>query len=318
VAYRHEVLTSCSRKLALICGLLLLAVGQAWSTGAPSAPQIKQASVNGVTLVYEEQGDGAPVVFIHGCCTDYRAWDAQRQAIAPHYRFIGLNLRYHGTAPWPDDGSKYSHQTHADDIAAFIRGLNAGPVDLVGWSYSGLIVMLVAVQHPELVHSLTIHEPGSVSFLTDPASIKIAGEDRQAMLAPAIAAAKAGDAAGAARLVPIGVNHQPDFWDTATPGTRSMFADNARTIPLVFFTAPPPPPMTCDKLRQIKIPALMTYGGDTRPFYRIAAEGAASCIPGAQLVSIQGGRHLAIVQQPDAFNAALLQFLAKAGSQPKP
>ena len=138
------------------------------------------------------------------------------------------------------------------------------------------------------------------------------------MLAPAIAAAKAGDAAGAARLVPIGVNHQPDFWDTATPGTRSMFADNARTIPLAFVTAPPPPPMTCDQLRQIKIPALITYGGDTRPFYRIAAEGAAGCIPGAQLVTIQGGRHLAIVQQPDAFNAALLQFLAKAGSQPKP
>jgi pimeloyl-ACP methyl ester carboxylesterase len=81
--------------------------------------------------------------------------------------------------------------SHADDIAAFIRGLNAGPVDLVGWSYSGLIVMLVTVQHPELVHSLTIHEPGSVSFVTDPASLKIAGEERQAMLAPAIAAAKA-------------------------------------------------------------------------------------------------------------------------------
>ena len=224
MAYQHEILTSSSRKLALICGLLLLAVGQAWSAGAPSAPQIKQASVNGVTLVYQEQGDGAPVVFIHGCCTDYRAWDAQRQAIAPHYRFIGLNMRYFGTAPWPDDGSKYSHQTHADDIAAFIRGLNAGPVDLVGWSYSGPIVMLVALQHPELVHSLTIHEPGSLSFVTDPASVKIAGEDRQAVLAPAIAAAKAGDVAGAARLTPIGVNHQPDFWDTTTPDIRSMFA----------------------------------------------------------------------------------------------
>ena len=56
------------------------------------------------------------------------------------------------------------------------------------------------------------------------------------------------------------------------------------------------------------------YGGETRPFYRIAAEGAAGCISGAQLVTIQGGRHLA----PDAFNAALLPFLAKAGSQPKP
>ena len=312
---RYEALASCSRKLALICGLLLFAGGQVQSAKPPS---IKQASVNGVTLVYEEQGDGVPVVFVHGCCTDYRAWDAQRPAIAAHYRFIGLNLRYHGTAPWPDDGSKYSHQTHADDIAALIRGLNAGPVDLVGWSYSGLIVMLVAVQHPELLHSLTIHEPGSASFITDPASLKIVGEDRQAMLGSSIEAAKAGDVASAARLVPIGVNHQPDFWETATPDVRSMFLDNARTIPLAFIKAPPPPPMTCDQLRQIKIQTLITYGEDTRSLYHIVAEGAASCIPGSQLVAIKGGRHLAIVQQPDLFNAALLQFLSKAGSQPKP
>jgi pimeloyl-ACP methyl ester carboxylesterase len=256
------------------------------------------------------------VVFIHGCCTDYRAWDAQRQAIAPHYRFIGLNMRYFGTAPWPDDGSKYSQQTDADDIAAFIRGLNAGPVDLVGWSYSGPIVMLVVLQHPELVHSLTIHEPASVTYITDPAIAKTALEDRQAALAPAIAAAKAGDFAGAARLTPIGVNHQPDFWDTTTPEIRSMFLDNARTWTPAL-AAPPQPPITCDMLHQIKIPVLITYGEDTRSFFRIAAEGAASCIPGAQLVTVPG-RHLAIAQQPKAFNAALLQFLAKAGSQPKP
>ena len=316
MTYRHEVLTSCSRKLALICGLLLLAAGHAWAAGAPSAPQIKQASVNGVTLVYEEQGDGAPVVFIHGCCSDYRAWDAQRQAIASHYRFIGLNLRYHGTAPWPDDGSKYSHQTHADDIAAFIRGLNAGPVDLVGWSLSGPIVLLVAIQHPELLHSLMIHEPASVAFVTDPASLKIAAEDRQAMVAAWSAASKAGDIVTAARLVPMLANNQPDFFDTASPDIRSMFQDNARTVPLLL-AAPPPPPITCDQLRQLKIPALMTYGADTRPFYRISAEGAAGCIPGAQLIAVPG-RHLAIAQQPDAFNAVLLQFLAKAGSQPKP
>jgi pimeloyl-ACP methyl ester carboxylesterase len=257
------------------------------------------------------------VVFVHGCCSDYRAWDAQRQALAPHYRFIGLNLRDHGSAPWPDDGSKYSVKTHADDLAAFLRGLNTGPVDVVAWSSSGPTALLVAAQHPELVHSLTIHEPGSVAWVTDPASLKIAGEDRQTMFAPVIAASKAGDVTGANLLVPVAVNHQPDFWDTATPHIRSMFLDNARTLP-IFLAAPQPPPITCDMLRQIKIPALITYGEATRSFYRIAAEGAATCIPGAQLVSIPGGRHLAPVQQPEAFNATLLQFLSKAGSQPKP
>jgi pimeloyl-ACP methyl ester carboxylesterase len=62
---------------------------------------------------------------------------------------------------------------------------------------------------------------------------------------------------------------------------------------------------------------LLTVGADTRSYFRIAAEGAADCIPGVQFVAIPG-RHLAIIQQPEAFNAALLQLLAKAGSQPKP
>ena len=95
-----------------------------------------------------------------------------------------------------------------------------------------------------------------------------------------------------------------------------MFLDNARTFGL-FLAAPPPPPITCDQLHQIKIPAMITRGESTRPTYRIASEGAASCIPGVQFVTIPG-RHLAIAQQPEAFNAALLQLLAKAGSQPKP
>jgi len=72
--------------------------------------------------------------------------------------------------------------------------------------------------------------------------------------------------------------------------------------------------MTCDQLRQFKVPTLITYGSDTRLFYRIAAEAAAACIPGAKLVVIEGGRHLAIVQKAEAFNAALLEFLAKNGS----
>jgi pimeloyl-ACP methyl ester carboxylesterase len=243
--------------------------------------------------------------------------DAQRQAIASHYRFIALNLRYHGTAPWSDDGSNYSVKTHVDDVAAFIRGLNAGSVDLVGWSYSGPIVLLVAVQHPELVRSLTIYESTPGAFVTDPASLKSLGEDRQTMMGPVIAASKAGDVSAAARLVPAAVNHQPDFWDTATPDIRSMFLDNARTLP-IYFSAPPPPPITCDMLRQIKVPVLISRGEATRTIFRIATEGVANCIPGAKLTIIPNGRHLAMVQKPEAFNETLLQFLSDAGSQPKP
>jgi len=107
----------------------------------------------------------------------------------------------------------------------------AGLVDLVGWSYSSPIVMLVVLQHSELVHSLTLHESSSVTDVTDPAIAKIAAEDRVAALGPAIAAAKAGDFAGAARLTPIGVNHQPVqtvSWVAISCKSNQPAAENSR------------------------------------------------------------------------------------------
>ena len=148
------------------------------------APQIKQVSINSTKLIYQEQGQGRPIVFVHGAITDYRTWDGQREAVAAQNRFIALTMRYFGTDPWPDAGANYSMKTHTDDLVAFIQNLNAGPVDLVGWSYSGPIALLVAVQHPELVRSLFLDEPATLAFVTDPADLKVATEDRAAMACP--------------------------------------------------------------------------------------------------------------------------------------
>ena len=80
----------------------------------------------------------------------------------------------------------------------------------MGWSYGGAIALVVAVQHPELVKSMFLHEPaGIASFVTDPADVKAAGEDRREMIAPAAGANKAGDSAGAVRFFFDGVNGQP-------------------------------------------------------------------------------------------------------------
>jgi pimeloyl-ACP methyl ester carboxylesterase len=128
------------------------------------APQIKQVTIKSTKLTYQEQGQGRPVVFVHGAITDRRVWEGQREAVTAHNRFIALTMRYFGTDPWPDAGANYSMKTHTDDLVAFIQNLNAGPVDLIGWSYSGPIALLVAVQHPELVRSLFLDEPSTPGF----------------------------------------------------------------------------------------------------------------------------------------------------------
>jgi pimeloyl-ACP methyl ester carboxylesterase len=119
-------------------------------------PEIR---VNGVDLFYVDQGAGAPVVFVHGAWMDLRYWEPQREAVAAKYRFIAYTLRYHGAARWPDDGQLYSTVTHLTDLTAFIRRLNAGPVHLVGLSMGGRLATLTALEHPDLLRSLTVLEP---------------------------------------------------------------------------------------------------------------------------------------------------------------
>jgi pimeloyl-ACP methyl ester carboxylesterase len=272
-------------------------------------PAVKHASVNGVDLVYLEQGQGAPVVFVHGAFSDHRAWEGQREAVAQRHRYIALTQRYFGTAPWPDSGEKFSLATHADDLAVFIRELKAGPVRVVGWSYGGAIALALAVQHPELLKGLFLHEPaGIASFVTDPADAKAAGDDRREMVGPASSASKAGDTVGAVRLFFDGVNGQPGIFETLPPATQSMFLDNARTIPLQF-GAPPPPALSCAQLGQIKVPVTVAKGELTRASFRILADTASRCMQRSRLVVVSQGRHAAPALSPAAFNDALLDFL---------
>ena len=271
-------------------------------------PPVREARVNDVSLAYLEQGQGAPVVFVHGATLDYRAWEGQREAVSQRYRFIAPTQRYFGTGAWLDGGEKYSLATHAADLATFIRDLTGGPTHIVGWSYGGAIVLTLAVQHPELVKSLFVFEPGIATFVTDPVDAKAAAEDRQEMVTAAATASKAGDNAGAVRLFTDGVIGQPGAFDRLAPSLRSMFLDNARTVPL-HVGAPAPPPITCDLLGQIKVPVAIVKGELTRPFFRIAADAASRCIPGSRLIVIPQGRHSAPTEESSAFNEALLGFL---------
>ena len=274
----------------------------------PGAPQLKQIDINGVKITYQEQGHGTPVVFVHGAITDHRVWEGQREAVAAHNRFVAPTMRYFGTDPWPDKGANYSMKTHTDDLIAFLQSLNAGPVDLVGWSYSGPIALLVAVQHPELVHSLFLDEPSTLALVTDQVELKTATQDRTAMAGPAAAAVKTGDLTGAVKILFNAVNDQANLFDTVAPAVRTMLLDNARTLP-ASFAAPPPPPITCEQLARIKVPTAVAVGELTRPFYKIAAGSVARCIAGAKLVVIPKARHAAAVQATAQFNEVLLRFL---------
>jgi pimeloyl-ACP methyl ester carboxylesterase len=298
-------------------GISLLALAASVSVGCQSmAPPVsKAANVNGSSLNYIEQGQGATVVMVHGGISDHRIWNMQREAIAKGHRYVAFDQRYFGTAPWPDEGSKFSFATHLDDLAEFIRELKAGPVDLVAWSYGASLALELAVRNPDLVKGMFLYEPAGAftrAVLTDPAYLKEMADGGKG-LGPAVAATKANDLAGATKLFTEWVNDQvPGSFDSITPpAVRPLLLDNARTIPLQMAATPPSSPVTCAQIGEIKVPVTVAKGQQTRKTIGMLADAVNRCIPGSKLVTIPNSNHSAPFQNPAAFNDAVLAFLGR-------
>jgi pimeloyl-ACP methyl ester carboxylesterase len=291
--------------------VVLVISGGFMQARAAESLQTRQVLVNGVDLSCLDQGTGAPVVFVHGAFSDLRFWEPQRQAVAQQYRFIALTQRYFGTTAWPDDGKHYAATTHATDLAAFLRQFNAGPVHLVGISYGGVVATLVVLEHPDLVRSLTVLEPGLVSLLADVPEAKREIDERRKAFQPIVTAAKSGETVQATKLLFEYVNNEgAGAFDKQPEAVRQMLLDNARTVPL-HLSAPPPPATTCARLGGVKAPTLVAGGERTRRYYSLINEVVVRCIPGSRLVTIPKATHPMSIQNPAAFTEALLQFLAQ-------
>lgn len=291
-----------------VSAFVLLTSGcQSLHSSTTAAPRLKQALVEGATLNYLEQGQGVPVVFVHGAFSDHRNWGAQREEVSKRYRYIALDQRYFGVAPWSDGATKYSVATHASDLAAFIQQLNVGPVHVVGWSYGGNVALALATQRPDLVRSLFLNEPALATIVTDPADQKTLAEERKG-LASAVAASKGNEQAQALRLFADWANDQPGSFEALPSTMRNVHLENARTIPAQL-AAPPPPAISCSQLAQLKVPVTVAKGQQSRPFYTILADTTHRCIPGSRLIVIPNARHMAPVQNTSAFNAALRAHL---------
>ena len=285
-------------------------IGCETSPGGPAA--VKTMDVNGARLPYVEEGSGEPVVFVHGAVSDHRTWDRQRAALARHgYRAVSYTQRYFGTEPWGQNWPAFGVKTHSEDLVAFIRGLGVGPVHLVAWSYSGNVALNAALSNPELIRSLFAFEPNVPGTIVDAAELKAFNDDRGAMFKPAVQAAQGGDNAAAVRAVIDGVGGRQGYFDAQPPAIKSVQLDNARTVPLAFKPAPPPP-VSCAQLSQIKLRTAIVRGAEARPAYRIDADAAARCMPSARHIVVPDpgrNRHMWPSGDVESFNATLVGFL---------
>ena len=269
----------------------------------------KSVRVDGIELAYVEQGVGDPVVLVHGGgATDLRTWSSQIEPFARHYRVIAYSQRYHWPNAWIGDGwDVNSTPLHVADLAGLIRALDLGPCHVVGSSYGADVALLLAYQHPELVRSLVLGEPGLQRWLRSlPDGAALEAEYIQT-LAPAAQAVQRGDLEAATRLF-IDAVLGPGLYDQLPASVRERLRDNAR---LLGFERPDldDSPFGCAEAGMITAPALLLTGDDSPAMFGLVAEELARCMPGIERALIPNAAHLLHGMNPAAYNATVLAFL---------
>ena len=126
---------------------------------------------------YADVGRGRPVLFLHAAPGDHRMWQPHMALLADRWRCLAYTQRWFGTAPGVPTARRSGSATHAADLVNFVTALDIGPVALVAWSYSGHVALAAALARPDLFTSLFVYEPGFATYVTDPDSLNLFGED---------------------------------------------------------------------------------------------------------------------------------------------
>ncbi len=114
-----------------------------------------KVNANGITLHYERQGNGEPLILIPYLSADNTCYAFQVAEYAKHFTCFSIDLRGTGESDKPE--GDHSMESYADDIAALMDALQITRAHVSGMSLGGAIGMWLAAKNPEKVKSLSIH-----------------------------------------------------------------------------------------------------------------------------------------------------------------
>jgi pimeloyl-ACP methyl ester carboxylesterase len=275
--------------------------------------QLRSVLVNDYEINYLDIGDGEAVVFVHGGLGDYRTWKAQMDAFSSDYRVIAISRRYaYPNKQEANDSNDYSVTPHAEDLAQLLKTLNLGPVHLVGHSYGAFTSLLTALEHPELLRSLTLGEPPVMSLLAHVPDGDTAGSEfAQNVLAPTADAFLSGNDEKAVRLFIGGVLSDDKYFSNASQEQKELMMTNSFGLRGVILTENPFPPLNCESVRNLQTPTLLIKGEKSPKVFGEIANVLAQCIEGSELAILPDASHGLEYENPVGFNRIVLEFIGK-------
>lgn len=110
-------------------------------------------NVNGVSLFYEKSGEGAPLILLHGNGENHHIFDEIAEKLQDSFTIYSIDSRNHGESQKTND---YSYGVMAEDIFEFIKALELGAVNIIGFSDGAVISLLLAMKHENIILKMAL------------------------------------------------------------------------------------------------------------------------------------------------------------------
>ena len=257
-------------------------------------------SIDGTRLHYRFDGpenDVPVVVMSHSLGASTEMWEPQMAALTARRRVLRFDTRGHGESP--PTPPPYHFDRLGEDAYQLIAALGLGTVDFVGLSMGGMVGMTLATAHPGTVRRLALCDTMC--------------ETNQTYRAAVDGRVKTAETEGMGVLVETTLQRwfTPPFL-ARNPPVLETIRRGIRTTSVEGYVGCNRGLQTLDlkgRIAAIRIPTIVIVGEDDPGTPVAASEVIHRQIAGSELVVIPEASHLSNVEQPEAFNAALLRFL---------
>jgi 3-oxoadipate enol-lactonase len=234
-------------------------------------------------------GRGPLVLFLHGIGGNRRAWDDQVSWFSPHFTAAAWDARGYGDSE--DYEGPLDFRDFSADLLRVLNFLNVETAHLIGLSMGGRIARSFALAHPGRVKSLVLANTSPGFDALSPEQVAAFVEQRRNLDA----------VAQAERL--LARDARPEAFERLVASLRAVHRDSyLKTVAASVAQDLAAP------IEKLRAPTLV-IGSQHDPLYSAdLARAMAARIPGAHLTMLPGG-HLSNLEQPELFNAAVLEFL---------
>ena len=267
---------------------------------ADGATPTRVVSRDGTEIAFWTNGEGAPLVLVHGATVDHTAWSPLLPYLERHATVHAVDRRGRGAS---GDARDYHLAREFEDVTAVVDAVaeaSGAPVDVLGHSFGGLCALGAATLTSNM-RKLVLYEPpvspdpGAFPGIAERLDAMLAEDDREAVLATFL------------REVAMLPDEALDAF-RALPGWWQARIAAAHTIPREF-RAPFDGGFGHGQASAVAVPTLLLTGGDSPDYMRAATESLATAVPDAHVTVLDGQQHMAHVVDPAAFAEHVLAFL---------